>query len=54
MVDVGGPSPYHAMLREIFDLERVWREGSDSGEGNEYEQTYVTAHSTGRCRSLES
>jgi hypothetical protein len=31
------------MLREIFDLERTWREGPDSGENDEYEQIYVTA-----------
>jgi hypothetical protein len=43
MVDVGDPRPHHAMLREIFDLERAWREGPDSGESDEYEQIYVTA-----------
>jgi hypothetical protein len=43
MVDVGDPRPHHAMLREIFDLERTWREGPDSGESDEYEQIYVTA-----------
>ncbi|RSM70081.1 hypothetical protein DMB66_09830 [Actinoplanes sp. ATCC 53533] len=43
MVDVGDPRPHHAMLREIFDLERTWREGRDSGESDEYEQIYVTA-----------
>jgi hypothetical protein len=43
MVDVGYPRPHHAMLREIFDLERAWREGPDSGESDEYEQIYVTA-----------
>jgi hypothetical protein len=31
------------MLREIFELERVWREGPDTGESDEYEQIYVTA-----------
>ncbi|TDC36984.1 hypothetical protein E1166_21090 [Micromonospora sp. KC213] len=43
MVDVGDPRPHHAMLQEIFDLERTWREGPDSGESDEYEQIYVTA-----------
>ena len=43
MVDVGDPRPYHEMLREIFDLERAWREGLDVGECDEYEQIYVTA-----------
>jgi hypothetical protein len=43
MVDVGDPRPHHAMLREIFDLERTWREGPDSGESDEYEQIYLTA-----------
>jgi hypothetical protein len=43
MVDVGDPRPHHAMLREIFDLERTWREGPDVGEGDEFEQIYVTA-----------
>ena len=43
MVDVRDPRPYHATLREIFDLERAWREGPDSGESDEYEQIYVTA-----------
>ncbi|WP_328421061.1 hypothetical protein OG470_04500 [Micromonospora sp. NBC_00389] len=31
------------MLREIFDLERAWREGPDTGESDEYEQIYVAA-----------
>jgi hypothetical protein len=31
------------MLREIFDLERTWREGPDNGDNDEYEQIYVTA-----------
>ncbi|MFI5495929.1 hypothetical protein [Actinoplanes sp. NPDC051859] len=44
MVDVGDPRPYHAMLREIFDLERGWREGPDNGESDEYEQIYLTAY----------
>ena len=43
MVDVGDPRPHHAMLREIFDLERAWREGPDNGESDEFEQIYVTA-----------
>ncbi|RQX15368.1 hypothetical protein DDE19_19825 [Micromonospora ureilytica] len=43
MVDVDEPGPYHAMLREIFDLERAWREGPEVGESDEYEQVYVTA-----------
>jgi hypothetical protein len=43
MVDVDDPRPHHAVLREIFDLERTWREGPDSGESDEYEQIYVTA-----------
>jgi hypothetical protein len=43
MVDVGDPRPHHAMLRGIFDLERTWREGPDSGESDEYEHIYVTA-----------
>ncbi|WP_091573757.1 hypothetical protein [Micromonospora sediminicola] len=43
MVDVDDPGPHHAMLREIFDRERAWREGPDEGEGDEYEQIYVTA-----------
>lgn len=43
IVDVGNPGPYHEMLREIFDLERIWREGPDNGESDEYEQIYVTA-----------
>ena len=25
-VDVDDPRPHHALLREIFDLERAWRE----------------------------
>jgi hypothetical protein len=43
MVDVADPRPHHAMVREIFDLERAWREGPDGGESDEYEQIYVTA-----------
>ncbi|MEG3635444.1 hypothetical protein [Micromonospora palythoicola] len=43
MVDVGDPRPHHGMLREIFDLERAWREGPDGGESDEYEQIYVAA-----------
>ncbi|MEU1395059.1 hypothetical protein ABZ403_03185 [Micromonospora zamorensis] len=43
MVDVDDPGPRHAMLREIFDLERAWREGPDPGESDEYEQIYVAA-----------
>ncbi|MET8551736.1 hypothetical protein [Micromonospora zamorensis] len=43
MVDVDDPGPQHAMLREIFDLERTWREGPDPGESDEYEQIYVAA-----------
>jgi hypothetical protein len=43
MVDVVDPRPHHAMLREIFDLERVWREGLDNGESDEYEQIYLAA-----------
>jgi hypothetical protein len=43
MVDVDDPGPHHAMLREVFDLERAWREGPDMGESDEYEQIYVTA-----------
>lgn len=31
------------MLREIFDPERTWREGPDSGESDEHEQIYVAA-----------
>jgi hypothetical protein len=31
------------MHREVFDLERAWREGPDMGESDEYEQIYVTA-----------
>jgi hypothetical protein len=31
------------MLREIFDLERTWREGPDMGESDEFEQISVTA-----------
>jgi hypothetical protein len=31
------------MLREIFDLERTWRESRDMGESDEYEQIYVAA-----------
>jgi hypothetical protein len=42
-VDVDDPRPHHAMLREIFDLERAWREGPDSGGSDEYEQIYVAA-----------
>jgi hypothetical protein len=43
MVDLADPRPHQAMLREIFDLERSWREGPDSGESDEYEQIYVAA-----------
>ncbi|WBB50288.1 hypothetical protein O3597_07475 [Verrucosispora sp. WMMA2044] len=43
MVDVGDPRPHHGMLRELFDLERDWREGPDGGESDEYEQIYVAA-----------
>lgn len=43
MVDVSDPRPHHAMLREIFDLERAWREGPGSGESDEYEQIYLAA-----------
>ena len=43
MVNVTDPRPHHAMLREIFDLERTWREGPDHGESDEFEQIYVTA-----------
>ncbi|MFJ8577925.1 hypothetical protein [Micromonospora sp. NPDC093277] len=44
MVDVDDPGHHHAMLREIFDLERTWREGPDMGDSDEYEQIYVTAY----------
>ncbi|MEV1070558.1 hypothetical protein [Micromonospora parva] len=43
MVDVDDPGPRHAMLREIFDLERAWREGPEPGENDEYEQIYLAA-----------
>lgn len=43
MIDVDHPRPHHRMLQEIFDLERAWRESSDHGESDEYEQIYVTA-----------
>ncbi|MEU8611403.1 hypothetical protein AB0C29_25790 [Actinoplanes sp. NPDC048791] len=43
MVDVDDPRPRHALVREIFDLERTWREGSDHGESDEFEQIYVAA-----------
>jgi hypothetical protein len=43
MVDVADPRPHHAMLQEIFDLERTWREGPDSGEDDEFEQIYLAA-----------
>ena len=42
-IDVNDPRPGHALLREIFDLERSWREGSDPGEDDEFEQIYVAA-----------
>jgi hypothetical protein len=42
-VDLDDPRPHHAMLQEIFDLERRWREGPDQGGSDEYEQIYVTA-----------
>ncbi|MEU8234600.1 hypothetical protein AB0C12_33850 [Actinoplanes sp. NPDC048967] len=44
MVNVDDPRPHHALLREIFDLERTWREGSDYGESDEFEQIYVAAY----------
>jgi hypothetical protein len=43
MVAVDDPGPHHAMLQAIFDLERTWREGPNKGEGDEFEQIYVTA-----------
>lgn len=45
MVDVDDPGPHHAMLREIFDLERAWREGAsaDAGESDAYEHIYLAA-----------
>jgi hypothetical protein len=43
MVDVDDPRPHHAMLREIFDLERTWREGDEYGEDDEFEQIYLAA-----------
>lgn len=43
MVEVDDPGPQHAILRKVFDLERTWREGPDTGESDEYEQIYVTA-----------
>ncbi|WP_250034978.1 hypothetical protein [Paractinoplanes maris] len=42
-VDVEDPGPAHAMLREIFDRERSWREGPDHGENDEFEQIYLAA-----------
>ncbi|MEV4347456.1 hypothetical protein AB0J83_23620 [Actinoplanes sp. NPDC049596] len=42
-VDVDDPRPHHGMLREIFDLERVWREGPEIGEDDEFEQIYLAA-----------
>ena len=42
-IDVDDPRPGHALLREIFDLERAWREGPDHGESDEFEQIYLAA-----------
>ncbi|MEV0715143.1 hypothetical protein [Asanoa sp. NPDC050611] len=42
-VDVDDPRPHHAMLREVFDRERAWREGPDPGVDDEFEQIYLTA-----------
>ncbi|MDY7084938.1 MAG: hypothetical protein SYR96_07510 [Actinomycetota bacterium] len=43
MVDIDDPRPHHALLREVFDLEREWREGPDHGESDEFEQIYLAA-----------
>lgn len=42
-MDVEDPRPRHALLREIFDLERTWREGADYGGSDEFEQIYLAA-----------
>ncbi|GAA1840800.1 hypothetical protein GCM10009687_02400 [Asanoa iriomotensis] len=43
MIDLADPGPHHVLLREIFDLERTWREGPDGGESDEFENIYLTA-----------
>jgi hypothetical protein len=43
MVNVKDPRPHHAMLREIFDLERAWREGPEWGDSDEFENIYLAA-----------
>jgi hypothetical protein len=43
MVDVTDPHPDHALLRAIFDLERTWREGSEPGDDDEFENIYLAA-----------
>ncbi len=42
-VDVNDPRPGHAVLRELFDRERAWREGLEDGADDEFEQIYLAA-----------
>jgi hypothetical protein len=42
-VDVENPGAHQAVLREIFDAERAWREGAEGGEDDEFEQVYLAA-----------
>jgi hypothetical protein len=42
LVDVDDPGPHHAILREIFDLERTWCEGPDTGQSDEYEHAHLS------------
>jgi len=42
-VSLNDPASRHGLLREIFDLERAWRESSDQGRSDEFENIYVAA-----------
>lgn len=42
-VSLNDPDSRHVLLREIFDLERVWRESPHRGRSDEFENIYVAA-----------
>ena len=43
MIDVDDPRPHHERLREIFDLERTYRESPERSLNDEFEHIYVAA-----------
>ncbi|WP_030456490.1 hypothetical protein [Herbidospora cretacea] len=43
LVSLDDPVPDHTLLRQIFDYELAWRESSEEGVGDEFENIYLCA-----------